>query len=332
MGPLRSPVAGDSSDTQLGEIVVERSGSSETIEAVLRLAPRGTAPFPDYDLGLQAHVMREIGRTGGLPVPEVLFLEEDPAPLGVPFLIMRRVDGVAPSDRPSYQGEGFYAEATTPQREHIWQGTIEAAARLHALDWRAIGGGRLPGTREGDDPRSVSLDYWQDYLAHFLKETPDESVPVFDEALAYLVAEKPTDARLSLCWGDAKLGNVLYTTDRYDLAAVIDWEMAIVGDPEQDLASLHLSDLRAQDFAGKIQPGTPSADQLVALYKAASGEPVRHFHYNLVFATFWRGAVQIAVTRQMRRQGIEIPDVMFVDNFPMNTLRRLLDLPGPGHP
>ena len=107
--------------------------------------------------------------------------------------------------------------------------------------------------------------------------------------------------------------------------------MASIGDPEMDLASLHLSDLRAQDGAqGVALEGTPSADELVRIYEKASGRSVRDFRYALVFATFWRGAVQIKVMRQMQARGSDIPDALFVDNFPVRTLCRLLDLPRPG--
>ncbi|MEZ4355145.1 MAG: phosphotransferase, partial [Myxococcota bacterium] len=139
--------------------------------------------------------------------------------------------------------------------------------------------------------------------------------------------ERPKDARLALCWGDAKLGNVLFAPGTRDVAAVIDWEMATIGDPEADLASLHLSDLRAQDAAGGVAlPGTPDVEELIALYERASGLPVQHFHYNLVFATFWRGSVQIAVMRQLRRKGADLADELFVDNFPIRQLRRQLGI------
>ena len=62
----------------------------------------------------------------------------------------------------------------------------------------------------------------------------------------------------------------------------------------------------------------------------ASGRSFRDFHYALVFATFSRGAVQIKVMRQMRAQGTDIPDALFVDNFPVRTLRRLLGLNSAG--
>ena len=325
IGELRSPAAGESSDTSLFEIECVENGTARTIQAVLRCAPLEGGPFPEYDLTMQFHVMRTLGGHHILPVPEVLWLEPDSSVIGVPFLVMRAVQGNAPLDRPPYQGEGFYHDASPGLRAHMWDATIEALVRLHAADWKTLVSGVVPGARPGEDPARQSLRYWRRYLEDFLKSSPGEEVPVFDEALEWLERERPEPRRLSLCWGDAKLGNVLYTPERRDVAAIIDWEMASIGDPEQDLASLHLSDLRAQDAAGGIcLPGTPNADELVALYERHSGLPVENFHYQLVFATFWRGSVQIAVMRQLRQKGVPIDDALFVENFPTQKLRELL--------
>ena len=77
---LRAP--GESSETFLFSIDVEGDAGSERVEAVLRCAPRGDAqaPFPEYDLPLQAHVMRAVGATGRVPVPEVLGVGARPGP------------------------------------------------------------------------------------------------------------------------------------------------------------------------------------------------------------------------------------------------------------
>jgi len=327
---LRKPGAGESSDTQLFEIDYLEAGAPRHIDAVLRCAPREEGPFPEYDLGMQFRVMRALAEARVVPVPETLWLEEDPEPLGVPFLVMRAVAGDAPLDRPSYQSEGFYFETTPEARARLWDDTIAAVVRLHEADWQGLAKGIVPGAREGEDPARTSLRYWRRYLQEWLKDDPGERVPVFDEALAYLERERPEPDRLALCWGDAKLGNVLYAPDTREVAAIIDWEMATIGDPIQDLASLHLSDLRAQDLAGGVGlAGTPDAETLIGLYERHSQRPVHHFHYQLVFATFWRGSVQLAVMRRLRARGVPIDDALFSDNFPTRKLLELLDLPNP---
>jgi aminoglycoside phosphotransferase (APT) family kinase protein len=209
----------------------------------------------------------------------------------------------------------------------MWERTIETLARLHAVDWTKLELGRIEGGNPGDDPRLTALRYWRDYLVHFVKRDPSERTPVFDEALAWLEAHRPEPERIALCWGDAKIGNVLY--DRGDVAAMIDWEMARIGDPEMDLPSLYLSDLRAQDSAAGVLDGTPGADQLVAMYEAASGRRFRHFHYQLVFATFWRGSVALAFMRQMEDAGQAIAPDYKLRGFPTRKLVELLGLPEP---
>jgi aminoglycoside phosphotransferase (APT) family kinase protein len=331
---LRAPGAGASSDTHLFELTWTEAAHARRRDLVLRCAPREGGPFPEYDLAMQFQIMDALARHTDIPVPETLWHEEDPDVLGVPFLVMAAVEGDAPLDfNPSYQESGFYADATPALRAHMWRGTVEATARLHAADWRKLGVDRVLGARPGDDPERAELAYWRRYLDEWIKDGPDDDVPVFDEVLDWLESNRPEPDRLSLCWGDAKLGNVLYAPSSRDVAAVIDWELAAIGDPEQDLASLHLSDLRAQDAAGGVSlAGTPSRSELIALYEECTGQPVRNFHYNLVFATFWRGSVATKFMRQMRAKGADVSDEVLLRSFPVRQLCHQLDWPLPELP
>jgi len=330
---LRKPGTGMSSDTLLFELGwANAGGARHTLACVLRCAPRGSAPFPSYDLGTQFRVMRGLARNTDVPVPEVLWLEEDASALGVPFLVMRAVAGAAPCDFPSYQrtdADDVYAKSTPDVRRRMWENTVEALARLHAADWTKLELGRIDGGNAGDDPRSAALRYWRDYLAHFVKRDPSERTAVFDEALAWLAVHRPEPDRISLCWGDAKIGNVLYESATGEVAALLDWEMARTGAPEMDLPSLHLSDLRAQHSAGGVLEGTPMADDLVRMYEEASGRRYRNFHYQLVFSTFWRGCVALAVMRQMEEAGREISRDYRLRGFPTLKLCEMLGLPEP---
>ena len=75
--------------------------------------------------------------------------------------------------------------------------------------------------------------------------------------------------------------------------------------------------------------GTPSASELVRIYEAHSGHPVRTFHYNEVLASFWRGVVLVKILKDYRRNGADIPESMLRDNFPPRHLCGLLALPLP---
>jgi aminoglycoside phosphotransferase (APT) family kinase protein len=266
-----------------------------------------------------------------VPVPPVLWQEEDPAWLGVPFLTMQAVDGEPPLDWPSYHASGFYADLDERARGQLWVATLGALARLHRADWRAIGLDFVPGGRPGDDPDRYLLQYWRRYLDGWIKDDPKEVVPVYDEVLDWLERHQPACPRTALVWGDAKLGNVLYRRRARpgggadcSVAAVIDWEIAMIGDPQVDLASLRISDLRAQQSAGRCLPGTPSEAELIALYERASGEKIRDFRWALLYSAFWRGAVTIKVMRRMKAQGHPITDEMLENHFPVPLMREWL--------
>ena len=327
---LRKPGAGMSSDTHLFTIHWQESGggrgaaSEQNLDAVLRCAPRAEGPFPEYDLAMQFGIMRQLGAHTDVPVPEVLWQEEDPSWLGVPFLTMKAVAGEPPLDWPSYHASGFYAELSEANRRKLWHGTIDALARLHRTDWRAIGLDFVPGGRPGDDPERYVLQYWRRFLDEWIKDDPAEVVPVYDEALDWLEKNRPDCPRTGLVWGDAKLGNVLYRIESCEVAAVIDWEIAMIGDPQVDLASLRVSDLRAQQSAGRCLPGTPTEVELVELYERLSGNTVRDFRYDLLYSAFWRGAVTIKVMRRMKSEGHPISDEMLENHFPVPYMRELL--------
>ena len=100
LSELAKPGAGESSDTRLFTIRWSEAGEERELAAVLRCAPSEEGPFPEYDLGMQHQVMQTLGRQSIVPVPEMLWLEEDPAVIGVPFLVMRSLDAEAPLDFP----------------------------------------------------------------------------------------------------------------------------------------------------------------------------------------------------------------------------------------
>jgi aminoglycoside phosphotransferase (APT) family kinase protein len=334
---LRKPGAGMSSDTHLftihwrggvgpggADAADAAAGSERSLDAVLRCAPRAEGPFPEYDLAMQFGIMRQLGAHTDVPVPPVLWQEEDPSVLGVPFLTMKAVAGEPPLDWPSYHASGFYAELTEAGRRKLWVSTIEALAKLHRADWRAIGLDFVPGGRPGDDPERYVLRYWRRYLDEWLKQDPGEVVPVYDEALDWLERNRPECPRTGLVWGDAKLGNVLYRVDTCEVAAVIDWEIAMIGDPRVDLASLRISDLRAQQSAGHCLPGTPSEAELIALYEQLSGNRIQDFRYDMLYSAFWRGAVSLKVMRRMKAAGHPISDETLENHFPVPLMRELL--------
>lgn len=100
----------------------------------LRLAadPAAYTVFPVYDMPRQYRTMRVVAEHSDLPVPKVLWLEEDPGPLGAPFFVMERVEGRVPPDVMPYTYEGNWLHAASDaEREHLEAASVGILARLH---------------------------------------------------------------------------------------------------------------------------------------------------------------------------------------------------------
>lgn len=325
---LRGPGTGASSETQLLDLHWDEAGSPKAVPVVLRSIPRGAGVFPSYDLSFQFRLMRELSEQTEVPVPKVLWFEKDASVIGAPFFLMQRLEGEAPQDFPSYHAAGIYFDASPATRRKMWWECLSAMAKLHALDWRRCDFGFMDLPTSGTDAVDQQLAHWENYLTHWVKrEDPEESHPVMEATLAWLKANRYEPDYLALSWGDAKLGNVLFSRGTCQLLALLDWEGACIADPELDLASLYVSDLRAYRGLNLVPlPGTPTAAELIERYERQSGRRVRHFLYNEVLATFWRGLVQIRIMKDMRSKGLDIPAESIRDNFPTRHLSSLLQL------
>jgi aminoglycoside phosphotransferase (APT) family kinase protein len=118
---------------------------------------------------------------------------------------------------------------------------------------------------------------------------------------AWFASGLPTSPAPSLIHNDYKLNNVLLDPrDPRRITAVLDWEMATIGDPLSDLATMlvywtvpHEADVMGSLASVSAQPGFPSRDELLQLYVRESGRDVAldEFNFYLAFATFKVGVI-----------------------------------------
>jgi aminoglycoside phosphotransferase (APT) family kinase protein len=174
--------------------------------------------------------------TTSAPTPKVYWYEEDPSLLGGPFFVMEKVEGEVPNPW-SRPGKQFYAAAAP--RGILPKSFVEALASLHNLDWRAAGldfiGVPLPGN--GFVMREIAK--WESLINQSLRK-PE---PVLTELLMWLKANAPETPRLAFVHGAYRTGNLIIRDDR--IAAIIDWELQVIGDPMYDVAYV-LSDLNRE--------------------------------------------------------------------------------------
>jgi len=208
--------------------------------------------------------------------------------IGSPFYVMEKVEGWVPGDFPPYHVAGPLFEATEPDRARIWWSAIDAMAQVHCVDWERAGLGFLgaPEAGKGFIERQIAL--YDEVFALNGEPMP----PILVGTREWLLRNSFAPKHIGLCWGDARLGNLLFR--EHKVAAVLDWEMACLGDPESDLGWFaHIDWATSVGRAKGAFPrmsGLPDMAATMAHYEKATGRSVDHLHYYEVFAT-WRMAI-----------------------------------------
>lgn len=287
---LNRPGAGISNETWYAELDwrdADRQPRQRSV--VLRWPPQGYSNFPRhaYDMGRQHRLLKALAGTA-VPVAPVIGVDADGRLLGTPFYVMEKVDGWVPGDFPSYNLAGPLFEAPVPERERVWWNAVDVIARIHELDWRAAGLDFLGVPGAGDDFMRRQIAWYEEVFAQNGEPMPD----ILARSRDWLLRHAPTPRHIGLCWGDARLGNLMLRGT--EVAAVLDWEMACIGDTESDLGWFAHIDWatsvgRARGAIPRLA-GLPDIAQTIARYEQITGRPVEQLHYHETFAA-WRLAI-----------------------------------------
>ena len=272
VGEIAIPgLSGFSNETLLFDATWDDGDGPRTRGLVIRVEPSGHTVFPSTAFDLQVQVMQALGAEGSVPVPEVLWFEEGTDVLGDRFVTMARVDGRVPPDTPSYHQEGWFPELPPAARREHWDHALDTMGAVNRLDWVALGLGAIaPRT----PTEQLALD--REYLAF---ATDGRSFPIVEETLDLLAASPPPAVAPALCWGDSRIGNMIFAADG-SVAAVLDWEMVTAGDPVQDLAwNLLLDRHHHEAFDVPRLDGLPTRDESARRWEAASGRSAEHLDW-----------------------------------------------------
>jgi len=320
---LRSPSeTGFSSDTLLFDLRWEDAQGVHGESLVVRLEPTGFPIFPRYDIPLQFRLLQLLGSTD-IPVPRVRWLEEDRSVLGVPFYIMERVHGRIPTDIPPYHTGGWISELTPAERERLWWSGLEAMARVHRLDWERVGVGFLDEPHRGATPLEQHLRYYDEFLSWGMG---GKRYPLIERAREWLEAHRPPEEPLALCWGDSRIANQVFD-EQLRCIAVLDWEMARLGDPVQDLGWwVGLDRCFSEGIGVPRLPGFPDRQATIARWEELVGRPAHYFGYYEIFALYRFAIIMARVGLQMKHYKILPPDHdMDENNLAAVTLGRALE-------
>lgn len=274
---LRRLAGGASRETWAFEL--ELDGDAEGAERralVLRRDPPGRGG--EGDRGLEFRVVQAAQRAG-VPVPRPHFACSDESVLGTAFYVMDFVPGEALPRR--LLRDERYAGA----REKLTSQLAAIAARIHRVP---VGGpdlAGLPAPPPGVSPAEAELER----VSQGIRALAAEPHPVLDLAERWLRERLPKRAQVTLVHGDFRVGNVLF--DEGGARAMLDWELAKLGDPVEDLGWLCT---RAWRFGSDAKPagGVGSREELLASYKSAGGDAVDPAHLR-----FWEamGSYKVAL-------------------------------------
>lgn len=218
----RLPLGASRETYRIDAEVVGDDGSRVTERLILRRDP--PASLVDSDRLTEFESYRAIyGR--GVPVPKMILLEMDPEKLGGAISIAEDLRGFHNSE---YQlQEPGWADKLPDLSEQMWS----IMGRLAAVDISGLGLERFmtPATREG--AAQQELDKWE---AYYRRSNPWAD-PIMEAALRRLRRRYPVAQKLAMVHGDFRAGNFLYD-DEGQIRAILDWEMAHIGDPLEDLA------------------------------------------------------------------------------------------------
>jgi aminoglycoside phosphotransferase (APT) family kinase protein len=259
--------------------------SAETGEYVLRLPPPGARIAGTADVMRQGRIMQAL-HEAGLPTPAVPVISDEPVVDGRPFILMSRV-------------EGARIERTAQDQKpiDIIGSAVAVLKRLQALP--------LDKTGIGDeDPIRLQVEMMR--WAMLMQRAPEELTTRAGELGGLLAAQVPVERRPTLVHGDYHLGNMLFRGPA--VVAVLDWEIAELGQPLLDLGCLCVMSIRRQRFPDAPAPGGTVAidlEELIRMYGVDASE-MRWY----IALTLYKYAAILGYNLMLHRKGRR-PDPMY---------------------
>ena len=300
-GPLRAQRIGD------GHSALSFRITGGARDLVVRRGPPPPSPPGAYDMLREARLIGALAGTA-VPVPEIVAVAEAGAVLDVPFYVMSHVDGEVITDRTPP------ALATPAERRRIAEAMVDTLAALHALDPGERGVLDL-GRPEGFNARHLRR-------MNRLAEVDGELPRAFADVHAWLADHAPRESGVAIVHSDFRLGNLMFARSApARLVAVLDWELATIGDPLLDVGYVASAYARpgttvtpaAELNRATLEDGYPARDELLARYAATTGRDLGALPWYTAMALYKLAALY----EQARRRALDpyYADPALVERF-----------------
>ena len=240
---------------------------------VLRRPPLGELLASAHDVAREHRILAAL-QGSGVPLPVVHGLCEDAAVSDVPVLAVSFVEGAVLDDRSDAEA---LAEGA---RHHVGLSLVDTLGRIHGVDLEEVG---LADLASHKPYASRQLRRWSRQWE--LSRTRD--LPELERLTERLHAREPEAGEVTLVHGDSHLRNVIVDPDDASVRAILDWELATLGDPLADLGTLlaywpQAGDPPTMRFDASTVSGFATRSELVAHYAEVTGRDVAS-------VDFWHG-------------------------------------------
>ncbi len=255
-------------------------------EYILRRPPFGANIKSAHDMEREFNVLSLLMKAGFTKVPEPVLFCEDESVIGAKFYLMKRVNGVILRNRVP---KGVVIDPATFNR--LSKAAIDQLVQLHQLDIKATGLDQL-GKPEGYVQRQV--EGWT--KRYFNAQTDD--LAEMNEAAEWMKKSIPNSTHTSFIHNDYKYDNLVLNPDNLtEIKAILDWEMATVGDPLMDLGTTLAYWAEENDpdalkpFNLTWMPGNMTRSEMANYYAEKSGIKIDDIVFYYVFGSFKVGVI-----------------------------------------
>jgi aminoglycoside phosphotransferase (APT) family kinase protein len=290
------------------------------VRLALRRPPRKVPKGRNQTMLREFRVLAALKDTD-VPHTRVLAACDDPDVLGASFYLMEFVDGWS-----CMSSDGWPAPFDTDleARAGLAHELVDGIAKLACVDWKACG---LEAFGRPDGFHERQVDRW---LAH-LAACKFRDLPGLDDAAAWLRRYRPRAYRPGIIHGDYQFANVMFRHGApARLAAIVDWEMATIGDPLLDLAWVILGWPNPDEDrtnAGYVDySGMPGRDDLLERYAARSGLPIDEMDYYVVLGRFKLAIVLEAGYARFVAGGADNPKMAMFGDVVLDLARKAGEL------
>ena len=252
---------------------------------VLRRPPASLRPESNETMRREARVLGALAGTA-VPHPRLIASCGDESVLGAAFYLMEPVDGFS-----AIRGLPALHAGSAEIRHHMGLALVDGAAAMGRVDHIAVG---LDGFGKPANFLERQINRWRSQLEGYARHAGwpgAESLPGERAITDYLESNLPKGSRVGLLHGDYSIGNVMYRPDGPELAAIVDWELATIGDPLLDLAWI-LATWRSERDGDlgvlRVEPfdGFPTPDELIERYAAQSDRDLSAIDWYVVLACY----------------------------------------------